>query len=257
MLDFDELGIELDFEALGVELDDDAKKKIIDAATSAQNNNIAGLKAKNGELIGAQRKLKEQLKQFDGLDVERYKKFEAVLNENEEAKLIADGKIDELINKRLSREQATWQSQLEQKDIEAQKLQKQIEALQGATIASGIASAAAKAGLAPTAIEDAQLIAKHSGWVVEDGQPVLRKGEEIVRGANGVITFEEWLEQQRETRPHWFPNPKGAGSQGNKGGGHLSDNPWKKESFNLSQQGRLIKENPALAAQMKAEAGVK
>jgi len=247
----------LDFDELGIELDDEAKQKIIDAAKNAHDESVAGLKAKRDELLGNQSKLKEQLKQFEGVDVERYKKFETVLNENEEAKLIADGKIDELINKRLSREQATWQSQLEQKDTEAQKLQKQIEALQGATIASGIASAAAKAGLAPTAIEDAQLIAKHSGWAVEDGQPVLRNGEEVVRGKDGPITFDEWLESQRETRPHWFPSPKGAGSLGNKSGGQLSDNPWKKESFNLSQQGRLIKENPALAAQMKAEAGVK
>src|SRR5690554_8172390 len=249
--------MQIDFDALGLDLNDEQRQKILDAAKAAHESDVAGLKAKRDELLDAQRKLKDDIKRFEGIDPERARKLEQMLAENEEAKLIADGKIDELVNKRLSREQATWQSQLEAKDAEAQKLQKQIEALQGATIASGIASAAAKAGLAPTAIEDAQLIAKHSGWAVEDGQPVLRNGEEVVRGKDGPITFDEWLESQRETRPHWFPSPKGAGSLGNKSGGQLSDNPWKKESFNLSQQGRLIKENPALAAQMKAEAGVK
>lgn len=34
-------------------------------------------------------------------------------------------------------------------------------------------------------------------------------------------------------------------------------NPWKSESFNLTQQGRLLRENPKLAASLKAAAGVK
>jgi len=208
----------IDFDELGIELDDEVKQKIAAAATKAHEADVAGLKAKRDELLGAQSKLKEQLQQFEGIDPARARHLESVLSENEEAKLIADGKIDELISKRLSREQATWQSQIEQRDTEAQQLRQQIEGLQGATINSGIATAAQKAGLAPTAIEDAQLLAGHAGWKVEDGVPVLRKGEEVVRGKNGPITFEEWLESQRDTRPHWFPTPKGSGAQGNRSG---------------------------------------
>lgn len=246
----------IDFEKLGIELDDEAKQKILDAAREAHNTDVAGLKAKRDELLDSQRKLKDQIQKFEGIDPERVKKLESMLAENEEAKLIADGKIDELVSKRLSREQATWQSQLEQKDTETQQLRQQVEALQGATINSGIASAGAKVGLAPTAIEDAQLIARHSGWVLEEGVPVLRKGEEVVRGKNGPITFEEWLESQRETRPHWFPTPKGSGSTGNRGGGQHANNPWKKDSFNLTRQGQLMRENPELAERLMAEAGV-
>jgi hypothetical protein len=32
-------------------------------------------------------------------------------------------------------------------------------------------------------------------------------------------------------------------------------NPWRRETFNLTQQGKILTENPTLAAQMKAEAG--
>jgi hypothetical protein len=42
------------------------------------------------------------------------------------------------------------------------------------------------------------------------------------------------------------PNPGGGG------GGHT--NPWKKETFNLTEQGRIIRENPELARQMMAQA---
>ncbi len=43
------------------------------------------------------------------------------------------------------------------------------------------------------------------------------------------------------------PNPGG-------GGGSGQINPWKKETFNLTEQGRLLRENPELAKQMMAQA---
>lgn len=249
--------MKIDFDALGLELDDEARQKILDAAKQAHDEDVAGLKAKRDELLDSQRKLKDDIKRYEGIDPERARQLEQMLAENEEAKLIADGKIDEVVQKRLSREQATWQSQLEQKDGELDRYRQQVEALQGVTIKSGIAAAAQKAGLAPTAIEDAQVIASHSGWQVEDGTPVLRdKDGEVVRGKSGPITFDEWLESQRETRPHWFPTPKGSGAPGNRGGKPSSDNPWKQDSRNLTRQGQILRENPELAERLKAEAGV-
>ncbi|HBC94402.1 MAG TPA: hypothetical protein DCZ10_16255 [Pelotomaculum sp.] len=38
------------------------------------------------------------------------------------------------------------------------------------------------------------------------------------------------------------------------GGGSGQKNPWKKETFNLTEQGRLLRENPELARQMMAQA---
>jgi len=43
------------------------------------------------------------------------------------------------------------------------------------------------------------------------------------------------------------PNPGG-------GGGSGQINPWKKETFNLTEQGRLLRENPELARQLMAQA---
>ena len=44
-------------------------------------------------------------------------------------------------------------------------------------------------------------------------------------------------------------NPPGAGSP--------EANPWKKDSWNLTQQGKILLEDPAKATRMKAEAGIK
>jgi len=38
------------------------------------------------------------------------------------------------------------------------------------------------------------------------------------------------------------------------GGGSGQTNPWKKETFNLTEQGRIIRDNPELARQMMAQA---
>lgn len=49
-----------------------------------------------------------------------------------------------------------------------------------------------------------------------------------------------------------FKNPVG-GSGGSGGAGGVTKNPWQKETFNLTEQGKLLKENPELAKQMMAE----
>jgi hypothetical protein len=48
----------------------------------------------------------------------------------------------------------------------------------------------------------------------------------------------------------------GGGAPGSSGAKPKNVNPWAKDTFNLTEQGRVFKENPALAAQLKAEAGV-
>mgnify|MGYP000913116194 CR=1 FL=1 len=48
-------------------------------------------------------------------------------------------------------------------------------------------------------------------------------------------------------------NPPAGGGTDNKG----DKNPWSKEHFNLTEQGRIAKEDPALAARLRAAAGIK
>lgn len=48
-------------------------------------------------------------------------------------------------------------------------------------------------------------------------------------------------------------NPPGGGGADSKG----DKNPWSKEHFNLTEQGRIAKEDPALAARLRAAAGIK
>jgi hypothetical protein len=52
------------------------------------------------------------------------------------------------------------------------------------------------------------------------------------------------------------PNNGGGGAPGGSGSGRGSkSNPWKKETRNLTEQGRIKRENPELAERLKREAG--
>ena len=58
---------------------------------------VAGLKKKNSELIEKEKKFKEQLSQFDGVDIEKVKNLQKQMQENEEMRLLAEGKTEEVV----------------------------------------------------------------------------------------------------------------------------------------------------------------
>ena len=72
------------------------------------------------------------------------------------------------------------------------------------------------------------------------------------------IGLEDVLKPMREESPHLFKAAGGAGGYKPAGGGNPpASNPFAKETFNLTEQGRLFKQNPEQARQMAAAAGVK
>ena len=73
-----------------------------------------------------------------------------------------------------------------------------------------------------------------------------------------VIGLDDVLKPMRESSPHLFKNAGGAGGYDPAGGGKPPvNNPFAKETYNLTEQGRLFKQNPEQARQMAAAAGVK
>ncbi|HEX7021398.1 MAG TPA: hypothetical protein VF171_00975 [Trueperaceae bacterium] len=77
-----------------------------------------------------------------------------------------------------------------------------------------------------------------------------------------VDGVKEALEALAEAKPYLKAQPKGNGNVGsgtNPGGDGNSGikNPWLPDNLNLTEQGRIMRENPELAARLKAEAGKK
>ena len=76
----------------------------------------------------------------------------------------------------------------------------------------------------------------------------------LVVGADGTVSgIDEQLTGIKETYKDLFTvDVKGRDAQNKDKTPAGGKNPWSKEHFNLTEQGKLLKENPALAAQYKA-----
>lgn len=70
------------------------------------------------------------------------------------------------------------------------------------------------------------------------------------------IGVEDVVKPLKESSPHLFKVEPGADYKPNGGGTPPAKNPFAKDSFNLTEQGRLLKENPAQAQALAAAAGV-
>ena len=71
------------------------------------------------------------------------------------------------------------------------------------------------------------------------------------------IGIEDVLKPLKESSPHLFKTSDGGGYNPAGGGNPPAKNPFAKDSYNLTEQGRILRENPEQARQLAAAAGVK
>jgi hypothetical protein len=85
-------------------------------------------------------------------------------------------------------------------------------------------------------------------------------GQSVRYGRDGVtpMTLDEWVDAQVSDAPHLFESNAGGGAAGNgsSGAGNKTvvKNPFRKETWNLTEQMKLHKTDPQLAARLKAAA---
>ena len=125
----------------------------------------------------------------------------------------------------------------------------------------GVVTVATKRGLRPTAIPDITARARTVFRLV-DGAPRAYEadGQTVRVGKDGItpMTLDEWVEQQVADAPHLFESNAGGGAAGNGSGGAGGNrsvrNPFRKETWNLTEQMKLERTDPALAARLRAAA---
>ncbi|EJN07798.1 hypothetical protein [Herbaspirillum sp. YR522] len=191
---------------------------VIDAAVA---DATSGLKTKNSELLGDQKKLKDSLKAFEGIDPSAMRELMAKLENDDEAKLIAAGKLSEVIDKRTEKLRTASERAVQEANDKVAAAEKRASAFQGRVLDDTIRAAASTAGLHPHAIEDALFRGRSMFSLDESGKAVqLDDGGQVVLGKDGKTPFApaEWLESMKEAAPHWFPTGS-AGSGGGNGGG--------------------------------------
>lgn len=204
----------------------------------------------------AHKETKQKLNAFNGLDPEE---VVSKLDRIEELELAAKGKlddkqIDELVETRirsrlapLEREKQTLADKLAESTVQIQSYEQKERQR---TIHDAVRSAATKAKLVDTAIEDALLLAERVFEITDDGVVSAKDGV----GATPGSRPEDWFAEMQSKRPHWWGPSSGMGGKGGGGGGG-GGNPWTAANWNLTEQGRIYKESPARAEQLAKAAG--
>lgn len=215
---------------------DDAAAAIRKAVDEA----VAGLKAKNSELLGKLKERDDKLKSFDGIDPVAVSAMLKRFADDEEAGLIKAGKIDEVLSKRTERMQAEYAKQVKAEQEARARAEGKASKLSARTLAGALRDAAIKTGALPEAMDDIVLRAGTVWRLNDDGEPVAMNGDEVILGKDGKTPLSptEWAESLRETAPHLWPKAQGtnapgsgSGPRGSKTSGKVDGTPEERAAY--------------------------
>jgi len=205
-------------------------------------------------------KERDELKQrFDGIDPEEVRKL---ADEKRALELKAQGhkpeEIEKIVEGRIKTLRGELEKQVSSLSTERDQLTSRLTAIQ---IDQGVITVATKRGLRPTAIPDITSRARMIFKLVNGAPRAFEADGETIRyGKDGVtpMTLEEWVDSQVSDAPHLFESNSGGGAAGASaqphGRGSSGKNPFRRESWNLTEQMKLQKTDPQLAARLKAAA---
>lgn len=251
--------------ALGVEVNDDNKDQV-ESLISAET---AGLKANRDQLKSERNKARDQLKALKGLDVEEVREALGVdeLSLDEVPDLIRTAKAGDK-DPKLDARVVELEGKLERSEKRAREQAAEAEGREAAlkqtltqkAVESMVTDAVAKAEGNITLLKP-HLESRIKAEVDEDG-----KVTTTVLGANGDPLEDKHGNPARmaqlidefannETFAAAFPADVKGGSDAREGrGSRVSNNPWAKDTLNITKQAEIRRENPQLAERLKSEA---
>ncbi len=195
----------------------------------------------------AKRLQKEIEARYEGIDPDKVKSMMAKFENDDEAKLIAAGKIDEVVTKRTEKLRIELQKQVDAAKGETKAAADRAGKFSQRVLDNHIRAAAIKAGLHAHAVEDALFRARILFSLDDAGEAVQIDNEgRPVLGKDGKTPFTpvEWLENMKETAPHWFPasgSGGGAGGGSKDAGGVKTINREKFNQLNPAEKAKILK----------------
>jgi len=202
--------------------------------------------------------LDEVKRRYEGIDPEAVRKLEAEKQKLEEQQALKAGEVERVIESRLKSFQTVHEKQVKDLASERDALIARLSEIQ---IDQGVVGAATKRSLHPTAIPDITARARRVFRLVNgEATPYEADGKTVKLGKDGVnpMSLDEWLDQQASEAPHLFESDYGQFSQEARSGtGSPERNPFRKATWNMTDQVLLAKSNPRLAERLRKEAGEK
>lgn len=189
--------------------------------------------------------LNKQLEKLKDIDPTKYRELVQLDLQVKEGKLIKEGKLEEVVNLRVGTMKTAFETE---KTSLTTQLQKSNNMLSKLMIDDAVKSAAIKAGIHPTAVDDIVLRAR-GVYAVDNGLPVPKNDKgEVIYGKDGKtpMPVDEWIVNLKPVAPHLFmgSNGSGAGGGGRTGGPDMSKlTPAQKIQLGI-EQGGLLKTLP-------------
>lgn len=121
------------------------------------------------------------------------------------------------------------------------------------TIHDKVREAAVTAKVMPEVMADVLLLSDNVFQLTEQGELLTK---ENVYGVDAGLSPETFFTTQQERRSYWWPASTGGGSKGAGGKGGANGgvaNPWAPDSWNLTEQGKVVREHGMEKAQQMAK----
>jgi hypothetical protein len=197
--------------------------------------------------------LTNQLKRFEGIDPDAVRQLAEENKSLRTATLSEDAKRE--MDAQLKTAKSAFEKQLAAVTGERDTLNGRLSAIQ---IDQAVVTEATKRGLRATALPDVTSRAR-TAFKLVNGVPQAFEtdGQTARMGKDGPMTLAEWVDALVSDAPHLFEANAGGGAAGSGSGGagnRSVKNPFRKESWNLTEQMKLQKSDPQLAARLKASA---
>ncbi len=234
---------------------------VLEVEGAAEKTRLDEMRTNN---IALSNELKEFKQRFEGIDPAEVRKLADQKRKLEEAAQLKAGEFDKVLDTRLKTVRADFEKQLGAVTGERDTLNARLTAIQ---IDQAVVTEATKRGLRPTAIPDITARARNTFRLVNGVPQAFEADGQTVRpGRDGMtpLSLAEWLDAQVSDAPHLFEGSAGGGGggatsqygngSGGAGGSRSVKNPFRKETWNLTEQMKLTKSDPHLAARLKAAA---
>ena len=228
---------------------------VLDAEGAVDKGKVDEFRTNN---VALKRQLDSLTARYEGIDPDAVKRLLAEKAKLEEEKLLQDGEVEKLVEKRTRAALADVEKRLHSAEqqaatLSAQLLEKEIE--------RHVVESATKLGLRPSAIPDIKARSRSVFQVVGGAVAAVEAdGRTPLVGADGAtpLTFEEWVTRQVAEAPHLFESNAGGGAVGNGSGGvgtRSGRNPFRRgPDWNLTEQMRVQRTDPKLAERLRAAA---
>lgn len=238
---------------------------VLDADGVADKSKLDEFRASNVALMKERDELRAR---FQGIDPDEVRRLADEKRKLEEAQALraatTAAEAEKVIESRVKAARGELEKQLTAATAERDALNARLVTIQ---IDQGVVAAASKRGLRATAIPDITSRARSVFRLVKGVPTAFESDGQTVRmGKDGTapMNLEEWIETQVSDAPHLFESNAGGGGggatsqysngSGGVGGNRSGRNPFRKETWNLTEQMKLQKSDPALAARLKAAA---